>query len=173
MLAGDEAWMYLQATTLAAWSLRGVTPIVRVDPGRQKIGFYGTLNLKTGAELVTRTLEFNSETAAVHLELILTTYPQVNIRLWWDRAPWHGGAAVQALLEANPRLELVKFPVAAPDLNPQEQVWKHTRRKVSHNHLLPKLAPLADEFESYLKTTIFRTNFLERYGYTLVCPFLN
>jgi transposase len=173
LLAGDEAWMYLQATTMAVWSLRGLTPIVPVDPGRRKVGFYGTLNLKTGCDLVTRTLEFTSGTAAEHLELILATYPVENIRLWWDRAPWHGGAAVRAVLAANPRLEIVKFPVAAPDLNPQEQVWKQTRRMVSHNHLLPKLEPLADEFENYLKTTTFHTNFLERYGYTLVCPFLN
>ena len=165
--------MYLQATTMGVWSLRGLTPVVRVVPNRQKVGFYGTLNLKTGQELVTRTPEFNSATSAQHLELILETYPTVNILLFWDRAPWHGGEAVKTLLAANHRLEIVKFPVGAPDLNPQEQVWKQARRTVSHNHLLPKLEPLADEFENYLKTTTFQTNFLERYGYTLVCPFLN
>ena len=172
-LATDEAWMYLQATTMAVWSLRGVTPVVRVVPNRQKVGFYGTLDLKTGQELVTRTTEFNSFTTTRHLELILERYDDLKILLFWDRAPWHGGDPVEALLAAHPRLDIVRFPVAAPDLNPQEQVWKQTRRAVSHNHLLPKLEPLADEFEQYLKTNTFRTNFLERYGYHLVCPFLN
>jgi len=165
--------MYLQATTMQVWSLRGVTPIVPVVPQRQKVGFYGTLDLKTGQEVVSRTDEFNSRTTAAHLTLILETYPAAKLLFFWDRAPWHGGDDVNSLLAAHPRLEVVKFPVAAPDLNPQEQVWKQTRRAVSHNHLLPKLEPLANEFERYLKTTTFHTNFLERYGYHLVCPFLN
>ena len=33
----------------------------------------------------------------------------------------------EAVLAANPRLEIVQFPVAAPELNPQEHVWKATR----------------------------------------------
>ena len=165
--------MYLQASTMAVWALRGQTPVVPVVPHRQKVGFYGTLDLKTGQDWVTRTPEFNSLTSAAHLNLLLTAYPVAKILLFWDRAPWHGGEAVQAVLAANPRLEIVKFPVAAPELNPQEQVWKLTRRVVSHNHMRPKLEPLADEFEHHLKTTTFPTNFLERYGFHLVCPFLN
>ncbi len=165
--------MYLRASLMTVWSPRGDTPIVRVVPHRQKVGFYGTLNLHTGQDLVTRTEAFNSQVSAQHLELILATHPGVKIILFWDRATWHGGEPVRAVLAANPRLEIVKFPVAAPDLNPQELVWKAARRAVSHNHLMPKLAPLADAFEHYLKTTTFQTNFLERYGYHLVCPFLN
>jgi transposase len=52
----------------------------------------------------------------------------------WDRARWHGGEPVRQVLAAYSRLEVIKLPVAAPDLNPQEQVWKATRRAVSHNH---------------------------------------
>ena len=40
--------------------------------------------------------------------------------LFLDRGPWYQGPPIQALLAANPRLELVYFPTAAPDLNPQE-----------------------------------------------------
>lgn len=41
------------------------------------------------------------------------------IVLFWDRAPWHRGAPICQLLAAHLRLEIVEFPVAAPDLNPQ------------------------------------------------------
>jgi transposase len=173
ILAEDEAWMYLQATTMSVWSLRGHTPIARVDPGRAKEGFYGTLNLHTGEELVTRTPVLNSEMSAAHLQLILDTYPDVTILLFWDRASWHGGDPVRQVLDANPRLEVIKFPAGAPDLNPQEQVWKQTRRAVSHNHLLPKLPELAERFENHLRTNTFATSFLDRYGYNAICPFLN
>jgi hypothetical protein len=40
--------MYLQATTTAVWAPKGQTPVVRVHPGREKVNFYGTLNLHTG-----------------------------------------------------------------------------------------------------------------------------
>jgi transposase len=172
-LAEDEAWMYLQATTMAVWSPTGQTPITNVDPGRTKMGFYGTLNLKTGEELVTRTANFNSQTTAAHLQTILNAFPGLPIVLLWDRAKWHRGPMVRDLLAANPRLEIIEFPTASPELNPQEQVWKQTRRKISHNHLEPKLLALADRFENHLRSNTFHSTFLDHYGFSLVCPFLN
>lgn len=165
--------MYLQATTMQVWSPIGQTPVVRVDPGRAKAGFYGTLDVRSGRELVTRVEELNAASSAEHLQLILRTFPDRPILLFWDRAPWHHGDPIRAVLSANPRLEIVDFPVAAPDLNPQEQVWKQTRRAVSHNHLIPKLTPLADNFELHLRRNTFQTSFLRDYGYYFVCPFLN
>ena len=70
--------------------------------------------------------------------------------MFWDRAPWHRGKAIDQVLSAHPRLEIMWYPVAAPELNPQEQVWKATRRAVSHNHTEAHLEPLADQFENHL-----------------------
>ena len=173
ILAEDEAWMYLQATTMDVWSPRGQTPVVRVDPGRKKAGFYGTLNLHTGQEIVTRSEVFNAQVSAQHLQQVLDAFQDRPILFFWDRAPWHHGEPIRQLLAANPRLEIIEFPVAAPELNPQENVWKQTRRAVSHNHLTPKLPELADAFERHLKSTLFESSFLDRYGYNLVYPLLN
>jgi len=155
------------------WSPCGQTPIIRVDPGRSKAGFYGTLDLKTGHEIVTRSPVFNAEVSAQHLQQVLDAFPGRPILFFWDRAPWHRGEPIRRLLAANPRLEIIDYPVAAPELNPQEQVWKQTRRTVSHNHITPKLPQLADDFESHLLSNTFESSFLDRYGYNLVCPFLN
>ena len=173
ILSEDEAWMYLQATTMAVWSPCGQTPIVPVDPGRSKAGFYGTLNLHTGEEIVTRSATFSAEISAQHLQLLLDTIPDRPILLFWDRASWHHGPPIRQVLAANPRLEIIEYPVAAPELNPQEQVWKQTRRAVSHNHLTPKLPQLADDFQNHLTSHTFDSSFLDHYGYNLVCPFLN
>jgi transposase len=173
ILSEDEAWMYLQATTMNAWSPRGQTPIIRVDPGRSKAGFYGTLDLKTGHEIVTRSSVFNAEVSAQHLQQVLDAFPGRPILFFWDRAPWHRGEPIRRVLAANPRLEIIDYPVAAPELNPQEQVWKQTRRTVCHNHITPKLPQLANDFESHLLSNTFQSSFLDRYGYNLVCPFLN
>lgn len=168
ILTEDEASMYLQATTQNAWSLQGRTPTVRVDPSRTKTNFYGTLNLQTGEELVLRTDKMNGETTAFYLSCVLETYPDVPILFFWDRAPWHRGAVIERVLEANPRLEIISYPVASPQLNPQEQVWKAARRKVGHNHDQSRLDPLASQFENYLSSTRFGSSFLDQYGYSNV-----
>ncbi len=168
ILTEDEASMYLEATTQNVWSLQGQPPAVRVDPSRTKTNFNGTLNLQTGEELVLRADTLNSVTTAFYLRCVLETYPDVPILFFWDRAPWHRGAAIELVLAANPRLEIMWYPVASPELNPQEQVWKAARRRVSHNHEQSQLDPLADQFEKYLSSTRFESSLLDQYGYNSV-----
>ncbi len=170
ILAEDEASLYLQATTMAVWGPKGQPFIVASDPGRAKTSFYGTLNLKTGQDIVTEAATMNAAATATHLRAILAAHPDVPILLLWDRAPWHRGPEIREVLEANPRLEVIMFPTAAPDLNPQEHVWKATRRAISHNHTHRRLPDLAQQFEHHLTSTTFTSSFLQRYGWQLVCP---
>jgi transposase len=169
ILTEDEAGLCLQPTTMAVWALQGHTPVIQAHPGREKVNFYGTLNLHTGQEIVMRSETMNAETSAQHLRQILDAIPSGPILLLWDRAPWHRGQHVRDVLEANPRLEIIYFPVAAPELNPQEHVWKATRRAVSHNHTRPRLPELAERFEQYLVSNIFQSSMLERYGLDAIC----
>ena len=169
-LAEDEAGLYLQTTTCYVWSPCGQTPIVRADPGRAQTHFYGTLNLKTGREIAMRSDIMNAEVSAQHLEMLLGANPEVPIILFWDRAPWHRGKPIDKVLEENPRLEIIFFPTASPDLNPQEQVWKAVRKAISHNHLEARLPELADRFLNKLNSSTFESSFLDKYGYTAVCP---
>jgi transposase len=170
ILAMDEASLYLQATTMAVWGPRGQPLVVRCDPSRTKTSFYGALNLKTGQVLAQEVEQMTAETTASYLETVLSTYPSVPLLLLWDRAPWHRGEKIRELQAANPRLEIMVFPTAAPDLNPQEHVWKATRRAVSHNHTQRRLPDLAKQFKAHLISTTFQSSFLERYGWNLVCP---
>ena len=169
-LTEDEASLYLQATTTAVWAPRGQTPVVRADPGRDKVNFFGTLNLHSGEVIAMRTDEMKAETTAQHMEQILVALPGVPIVMLWDRAPWHSGQAIRDVLDANPRLQIIRYPVAAPDLNPQEHVWKATRKAISHNHMIPKLPDLADRFEQHLTTKCFKSSFLDRYGLDGIRP---
>jgi len=161
--------LYLQATTQRVFAPRGQTPVIRADPSRDKTSFYGTLDLKTGREIVTPSPTMNSDATAQHLQQILDTIPTGPILLLWDRAPWHAGQPVRDLLAANPRLDIMRFPVAAPDENPQEHVWKDTRRHVTHNHSVSRLPPLADQVINHLKQGVFATSFLDRYGFNVIC----
>ena len=142
--------MYLQATLRVVWAQQGQTPIIKLHSGRENTHFYGALNLLTGQETVLRSDEMNGEISVSFLQLILQTYPQLPIILLWDRATWPQGPLVKAVLQANPRLQIIYFPAGSPDLNPQEHVWKATRQAISHNHSERKLDKLADQFEAYL-----------------------
>ncbi|RIK38568.1 MAG: IS630 family transposase [Chloroflexi bacterium] len=157
--------LYLQATLKAVWYFRGQTPIVKRHPGRELTHFYGALNLATGQEVVMRTPIMNADVSALFLQKLLLTYPDRPILLFWDKAPWHHGAALQRLLADHPRLEILYFPTAAPDLNPQEHVWKATREAVSHNHQMSKLDQLAHAVEAHLTSTTFPCSLLDQHDY--------
>jgi len=169
ILAEDEASLYLQATTQVVWHPKGQTPLVKQDPGRASLHFYGALNLQTGQETVRRAERMNSETTALYLRQLLSIYPDHPILLLWDRAPWHRGEPIRQVLAENPRLQIVVFPTAAPDLNPQEHVWKKARQTVSHNHQVAKLNDLADRFEDALSITTFSSSLLDKHDYGSLC----
>jgi len=114
----------------------GETPIVRADPGRKQTHFYGAVNLASGEEIVLRSDVMCAEVSAQFLQMLLDSAPDLPVVVFWDRAPWHRGEEVAKILENNPRLEIVLFPTASPDLNPQEHVWKAARKAVSHNHAI-------------------------------------
>lgn len=115
----------------------------------------------------------NAEVSARYLEMNLEANPDVPTILFWNRAPWHRGRPIDNVLKENPRLEIIFFPPASPDLNPQELVWKAVRKVVSHNHLEVRLPQLADRFLHHLNSTAFTTSFLDRYGYSAICPRFN
>lgn len=155
---------------MRVWAARGQTPVLHVDPGRALTHFYGTLNLHTGQDIVMRTPTMNAATTAQHLTQILLAIPRRPILLLWDKAPWHFGEPIRQVLAANPRLEILYFPTAAPDLNPQEQVWKAVRSAISHNHACATLEKLAQGFEQHLISHTFPSAFLDLYGFNAISP---
>lgn len=144
-------------------------PLVHLHPGRQSTHFYGALNLLTGQETVLRTDLMNADATVLFLLRLLETYPTQPILMFWDRAPWHRGEPIKQLLAAHPRLEIVYLPTAAPDLNPQEYVWKATRTAISHNHRHQRLDQLANAFEHHLRSTAFPCSLLQKHNYPQLC----
>lgn len=89
----------------------------------------------------------------------------MKILLIWDNAPWHKGKEIRKYLKKlQPKnLELFNFPPYSPELNPQEQVWKRARQEVSHNHFNEDFQISINNFQTFLETTTFNTNFLKKY----------
>lgn len=159
----DEMSLYFQSTTTRLWSPVGQTPSVRLAPQRDHLHFYGALNLRSGHEFALPRPDMTSETTAGFLADLLCCYPDVPILLLWDRAPWHKGSAVQALLDQHPRLETLCFPPACPQLNPQEHVWSLAREAVTHNHTLPDFPSVVQSFLRFLSSRPFTFDWLTQY----------
>ena len=70
-----------------------------------------------------------------------------------DRA--HDAKVVRQLLAKHaPRIQLEWLPPYSPELNPQEDVWQHMRRRVTHNHYFEQMDALlmaVDQFHQELE----------------------
>lgn len=65
----------------------------------------------------------------------------------WDGLPAHRGEAVKAFLreEAAGRVHLERQPSYAPDLNPDEGIWKHLKCEEMANLCCEHLRQLREE----------------------------
>jgi transposase len=171
ILAMDQLSLYFQATLTRVWAARGQTPVVRVNPQRDQVHFYGAVDVRRGRTIAVTAPEQTTDVTADFIRLLLLLFPTQPILLLLDRAPWHHGMALQEVLAENPRLELMYFPPACPALNPQEHVWEQTRDKISHNHHYPHFQALIDDFETFLNETPFQTDFMQHYAPAILCEF--
>jgi len=164
ILTLDQMSLYFQATLTRVWSPIGDTPIVWSSPQRNCVHFYGALEVRTGREIALPVAEQTSLITANFLRILLLLFPNP-VLLLLDRAPWHFGPEVNTLFAENEdRLHVMYYPVACPELNPQEHVWSQTRDNVSHNHHYTRFQTLIDDFETYLNETPFECNFMEKYA---------
>jgi len=160
----DQMSLYHQATLTEVWSPIGQTPTVRVVSQRDHIHFYGALDVRGGRQFAAHAEEQTSEITANFIRVLMTLFPTQTILLLLDRAPWHKGIAIQEVVEENDRLHLLYFPVACPDLNPQEHIWSLAREAVSHNHHYQDFEQLINDFETFLNENYFESTFMDKYG---------
>ena len=130
-------------------------PIVRHEPNRKSIGYFGAVRLKDG-RLVTRREDrsFNGQTFwrfMKELEAISRTEGR-RVVVISDNAKYH-----HALLHREWRGEFAEtfaldfLPPYSPQLNPIERVWKLLRRICLHNEHFPKLEAVVAAVEPQLK----------------------
>ena len=162
ILALDQMSTYLQASLTRVWSPIGQTPYAWVTPQRDCIHFYGALNVLTGQEVVLSLPRLDGEHTTHFLEHLVSCFPNRAILLLWDRAPWHKGQARQ-FVENHPHLDMLYFPPACPDLNPQEHVWKQTRDAVGHLRDYQHIGDLRQSFQTHLEATLFRFAWIEKF----------
>ncbi len=158
----DQMSVYLQSDSTYVWSPIGQTPTIAISPQRDSLKIYGALDVERGYEMALVLPEMNAEATVHFLEHLLVCLPNRHILILWDRASWHKGAA-RRFVEAHDRLDMMYYPTACPDLNPQEHVWKLTRQAVGHARDYLNLSDLRQAFQNHLEQTLFKFDWLDKF----------
>lgn len=155
ILTEDEMSLSTQTTVQKIWLPQGEYPKIEVAKKREARSVYGFLNIKTGKEHAFKTTWQNMHITAKILKKIRKMYPTQKLLLLWDQAPSHKGRKAKEMIEKDNNIEIVYFPSAAPEQNPQEHVWKNGRSQVTHNAFIDNIDNTTDKFVSYLNETTF------------------
>jgi transposase len=160
VLTGDEMVLSTQTTVQKIWLPKNEFPKIDISNKRMNRSVYGFLNVLDGSQHAFKTEWQNSAITCEILEGLCQIYNGKDILLVWDNAPWHRSKEVRKWLsETKHKIRLLAFPPYAPDLNPQEHVWKAGRSNVTHNTFIENIDKAADQFVSYLNDTCFPYDF--------------
>lgn len=160
VLVADEMMLSTQTTTQKIWLPKGEFPKIDVSSKRQIRCIYGALDIRNGREYAFKKMRANSDSSCEFLEYIGNLHKGYKIVLIWDNASWHKSAQVKAFLAKTKHdFYLINFPPYAPELNPQEHVWKHGRSHVTHNVFIEDIDKVADQFIKFLNKESFDYKF--------------
>ncbi len=138
------------------WTKRGSQRKVATPGTNQKRYGFGAVNAITGGIIRLIRERENSDSFCALLHGIVACYcrgetwngPKVVLVI--DNFIIHRSKATNRVLERYAdRLEVCQLPTYAPQLNVIELLWKHLRRKVTHNHLFESIAALVAAVEQF------------------------
>jgi transposase len=145
----DEVHFQRHSSLIRMWAPKGQQPRVVSASTRQKVGFFGAVNLKTGCLLTKEASTFNAETFGDFLRYLLQ-HTQGRVYLILDNASWHKARDLRAFfMENQNRLVRIFLPPYSPELNPIERVWRITRRQVTHNRYFESVQELRTALTSH------------------------
>lgn len=141
VLWGDSAEVSLLPTITRCWTRIGqqrtiLTPGVRAA----KCWDWGVVDVVSGQTLSLLHPRRNNIGLRRLLAIIARHYqlgqhPQRQVILWLDNDKAHQAKAVKRLLSKHHhQIRIEWLPAYSPELNPQEEIWRHLRRRVTHNH---------------------------------------
>jgi DDE superfamily endonuclease len=122
----------------ACWSPVGEQAAVPVTGNRAKRVLYGTVNIRTGAALLSRARRWNGEEFRRHLAGVRSRWRGWRIVLFLDRGGPHTARLTRQLAGAL-GVELRFLPTACPELNPVEGLWRYAKGWVLANEPTPDI----------------------------------
>jgi transposase len=159
VFVADETRITWEAEIRRAWLRRNEKTILRVHRDNQYQNFFGVLNMKTGKSHAYRLNWQNQETIIGGLRRLLKRCSaRKKVCIIWDNARWHKGKEIRKALSnygALKNVHLINFPPYAPDVNPQEHVWKFAKDKISNDRLPDTFRETIKLFQRTITSNIF------------------
>jgi len=154
----DEIDLNLLPGIMRCWTQEGVQRKVPTPGQNQKQYGFGAVNYVSGKTVHRIEERKNSVGFCAFVEQFMQTVTQApdyhgqKIILVVDNFIIHRSRKTQDFLEKyKDQLVLFMLPTYSPWLNLIERLWKHLRRKVTHNHLFTSLADLVKAVCSFLE----------------------
>jgi transposase len=142
----DQSGFYLLPMVVRTYAPVGRTPILHEHLSRDHLSVMSGITLEGKLYMLEQERSFKAEDAVRFLKHLMG---QISGKLLviWDGSPIHRGGAVKDFLAsgAASRLQLEQLPGYAPDLNPDEGIWKHLKCVELKNLCCQSLAELKVE----------------------------
>jgi hypothetical protein len=165
----DESGFLMAPLVRRTWSPCGQTPILYqktcshkkvsaiaalcISPCKNIFGLYFRLHPDAN---------INSLLVVSFLRCLLQELPG-NLIVIWDRFMPHRSGKVQELLAAQKRLHLEFLPPYAPELNPVENVWSHTKMNPMANLTAMDIDSLASKSRGSLRSLQYKQELLRSF----------
>ena len=124
----DESGFYLLPAAVKTYAPCGQTPVLRVFQTRDHLSVMSGITPHGWLFTMTRYDALNGSDSVHFLKHLLS---QTNSKLLviWDGSRIHRNEEVKSFLSdgAAKQIHLERLPAYAPDLNPDEGVWKHLK----------------------------------------------
>jgi hypothetical protein len=156
VLFADAAEVSLLPTITRCWSQIGHQRVIHT-PGvhAPKQWDWGAVDPLSGHTLHLvhprrNNVGFRRLLAAISRVYDLPNHPDRQVVLFVDNDKAHRAKGVQRLLEKHhDHLRIEWLPPYSPELNPQEDIWQHLRRCVTHNHYFEYMDALLDAVDQF------------------------
>jgi transposase len=153
----DESGFMLQPTVRRTWAPRGQTPILKSYDRRDRLSAISALTvspIRHRLGLYFDILDHNvkADDFETFIDQLLRRVGRPII-LVIDRYSVHRGAARRLLARHPRRLWIEWWPAYAPELNPDEQVWNHTKHGDLANFVPDDVVHLGRSVAASLRNT--------------------
>ncbi len=156
LLLGDSAEVSLFPTITRCWTRIGKQRVIETPGVRAaKRWDWGAVDPVTGRTVHIihprrNNVGFRRLLAAISRTYALSEHPKRKVILFVDNDRAHKAKVVHRLLEKhNHQIQVEWLPPYAPELNPQEDIWQHMRRRVTHNHYFEQIDTLLGALDRF------------------------
>jgi transposase len=124
----DQSGFYLLPAVVRTYAPVGQTPTLKEHLSRDHFSAMSAITLEGKLYMIEQERSFKGEDVVRFLNHLMRQI-EGKLLVIWDGSPIHRGRAVKDFLSSGAarRVQLEQLPGYAPDLNPDEGIWKHLK----------------------------------------------